>query len=132
MLPFLNVLILGTQYVFPAVETAKVLRSNADTSALSQWLVYWVLIVLLLVLESWLSSVFDLIPLYGELKLVGLAWLIHPEFEGASFLWHKFLKGPFKTLEELIQQHLGHVIEKLKIPDPKGDKLDKSNEEKAK
>ena len=43
--------------MFPAVETAKTLNSNASPAALEQWTVYWVLVVLLLVVETWLSSV---------------------------------------------------------------------------
>merc|ERR1719159_1337123 len=97
MLPFLNFALLGAQYAYPAVETAKVVRSKTDTSSLVQWTTYWVIIVLMLVVESWLSSVFEMIPLFGELKLLVLAWLIHPEFLGATYLWYAHLKAPFAT-----------------------------------
>jgi hypothetical protein len=127
MLPFLNVILFGTQYVFPAVETAKTLNSNASPAALEQWTVYWVLVVLLLVVETWLSSVFEMIPLFGELKLLGLAWLIHPEFEGATFLWHAVMKTPFQKLDEIVTAQAGVLLEKLK-KDKAGEKLDKSSE----
>jgi len=129
MLPFLNVIVFGAQYVYPAVETTKVLQSNSSKDALVQWTVYWVLICLLLVLESWLSSVFDMIPLYGEIKLLGLAWLIMPEFEGATVLWHLVLKGPFKTLDEVVSAQMGALMQKIK-PNKDGEKLDKSSEPK--
>jgi receptor expression-enhancing protein 5/6 len=129
MLPFLNMIVFAAQYVFPAVETAKVLRSNSGKDALVQWTVYWVLICLLLVLESWLSSVLDMLPLYGEIKLLGLAWLILPDFEGASVLWHLVVKGPFQKLDELVSSQMGALAQKLK-PSKEGEKLDKSSEPK--
>jgi len=45
-------------YGYPAVETAKVVRSKSEKDGLVQWTTYWVLIALILVVESWLSSIF--------------------------------------------------------------------------
>jgi receptor expression-enhancing protein 5/6 len=129
MLPFLNVILLGTQYGYPAVETAKVVRSKSEKDGLVQWTTYWVLIALILVVESWLSSIFDMIPLFGELKLLMLAWLIHPEFLGATYLWYAHLKAPFAQLEAFALAHFGNLIEKLK-KDEKNEKFDESSEAK--
>jgi hypothetical protein len=82
-----------------------------------------------LVVESWLSSIFDMIPLFGELKLLMLAWLIHPEFLGATYLWYAHLKAPFAQLEAFALAHFGNLIEKLK-KDEKNEKFDESSEAK--
>jgi receptor expression-enhancing protein 5/6 len=129
MFPFLNVILLGTQYGYPAVETAKVVRSKSQKEELVQWTTYWVLIALILVIESWLSSIFDMIPLFGELKLLILAWLIHPEFLGATYLWYAHFKAPFAQLEAFVLAHFGNFIEKMK-KDEKNDKFDESSEAK--
>jgi receptor expression-enhancing protein 5/6 len=129
MLPFLNVIVLGTQYGYPAVETAKVVRSKSDKDGLVQWTTYWVLIALILVVESWLSSIFDMIPLFGELKLLVLTWLIHPEFLGATYLWYGHLKAPFAQLEAFAVAHAGTLLDKLK-KDEKNEKFDESSEAK--
>jgi hypothetical protein len=128
MLPFLNLLLLGAQYAYPAVETLQVVRSKEDASSHIQWTVYWVIVCLLSVIESWLSSIFDMIPLFGELKLLFLAWLIHPEFEGATYLWFAVLKAPFAKAEAAVMAHAGSVFEdKHKKAD---EKFDKSSEGK--
>ena len=129
MLPFLNVILLGTQYGYPAVETAKVVRSKSQKEELVQWTTYWVLIALILVIESWLSSIFEFIPLFGELKLLALAWLIHPDFWGATYLWETHLKAPFAQLEAFALAHCGNLLEKLK-KDEKNEKFDESSEAK--
>jgi receptor expression-enhancing protein 5/6 len=129
MLPFLNVFLFGAQYGYPAVETAKVVRSKSDKEGLLQWTTYWVLIALVLVIESWLSSIFDMIPLFGELKLLGLAWLIHPEFYGATYLWYAHLKAPFVKLEAIALKQCGSLLDKLK-KDEKNEKFDESSEPK--
>jgi receptor expression-enhancing protein 5/6 len=123
------VIVLGTQYGYPAVETAKVVRSKSDKDGLVQWTTYWVLIALILVVESWLSSIFDMIPLFGELKLLVLTWLIHPEFMGATYLWYAQLKAPFGQLEAFAMAHCGTLLEKLK-KDEKNEKFDESSEPK--
>merc|ERR1719240_2390132 len=129
MLPFLNVCLLAAEYGYPAVETAKVVRTKTDKDGLVQWTTYWVLIALLLVVESWLSTIFDMIPLFGELKLLVLAWLIHPEFMGATYLWYAQLKAPFAQLEAFALAHFGAFLEKLK-KDEKNVKFDESSEAK--
>jgi hypothetical protein len=129
MLPFLNLFLLAAQFAYPTVQTLQVLRPDGAAASHIQWVIYWVLICLWLVVESWFSTIFDMIPLFGELKLVALAWLIHPEFEGATYLWFAVLKAPFAKLEAAVMAHLGGFLDKLDKKKTE-EKFDKSSEAK--
>nr|CAD1820148.1 unnamed protein product [Ananas comosus var. bracteatus] len=57
-----------------------------------QWLAYWILYSFLTLSEMVLESVIYWIPIWYELKLVFVAWLVLPQFRGAAFIYDKFVR----------------------------------------
>ncbi|KAL3145154.1 hypothetical protein ABBQ38_001755 [Trebouxia sp. C0009 RCD-2024] len=70
--------------------------STPGTQDDAQWLTYWVVYAGLTSAEAIVQSLFLYVPLYYELKLVGLLWLMTPQTKGAQLLYEKFI-NPFLT-----------------------------------
>ncbi|DBA90806.1 hypothetical protein WJX77_010212 [Trebouxia sp. C0004] len=85
--------VVGTLY--PLYASYKAL-STPGTKDDAQWLTYWVAYGGLTSLEGVVQSVFMYIPLYYEVKLVGLVWLMAPQTKGAQLIYDTFI-NPFLT-----------------------------------
>ncbi|KAI8544009.1 hypothetical protein RHMOL_Rhmol08G0261900 [Rhododendron molle] len=57
-----------------------------------QWLAYWIIYSFLTLMEMLLQPVLEWIPFWYDLKLVFVAWLVLPQFKGAAFLYHRFVR----------------------------------------
>ncbi|KZV21757.1 hypothetical protein F511_02915 [Dorcoceras hygrometricum] len=57
-----------------------------------QWLAYWILYSFLTLMEMVLQPVLQWIPIWYDMKLALVAWLVLPQFRGASFLYSKFVR----------------------------------------
>ncbi|MDP2435363.1 MAG: HVA22/TB2/DP1 family protein, partial [archaeon] len=77
-------------FVFPAYASFLAIRSTNKEED-TQWLAYWVIYTLFIVLESLTDLFVEYIPLYHLLKLVFLIWLWFPQTQGATLLAQKVL-----------------------------------------
>ncbi|KAJ1685545.1 hypothetical protein LUZ63_016935 [Rhynchospora breviuscula] len=68
-----------------AMETASKLDDE-------QWLAYWILYSFITLLEMVLESLIYWIPIWYDLKLLFVAWLVLPYFRGAAFVYDKFVR----------------------------------------
>ncbi|KAJ1275524.1 hypothetical protein BS78_05G142400 [Paspalum vaginatum] len=57
-----------------------------------QWLAYWILYSFITLMEMVLESLIYWIPIWYELKLLFIAWLVLPNFRGAAFIYNKFVR----------------------------------------
>ncbi|XP_054807775.1 HVA22-like protein e [Prosopis cineraria] len=57
-----------------------------------QWLSYWILYSFLTLTEMVLQSILEWIPIWYDVKLVVVAWLVLPQFNGAAFLYERFVR----------------------------------------
>ncbi|XP_072950206.1 HVA22-like protein e [Typha angustifolia] len=57
-----------------------------------QWLAYWILYSFITLLEMALESLICWIPIWYDLKLVLMAWMVLPQFKGAAFIYDKFVR----------------------------------------
>ncbi|XP_066338101.1 HVA22-like protein e isoform X1 [Miscanthus floridulus] len=57
-----------------------------------QWLAYWILYSFITLMEMVLESLIYWIPIWYELKLLFIAWLVLPNFRGAAFIYDKFVR----------------------------------------
>ncbi|KAK1357963.1 hypothetical protein POM88_051219 [Heracleum sosnowskyi] len=74
-----------------AMETATKLDDE-------QWLAYWILYSFLTLLEMLLQPLLEWIPIWYDMKLLFVAWLVLPQFRGAAFIYDKFVREKlFKT-----------------------------------
>ncbi|XP_010086983.2 HVA22-like protein e [Morus notabilis] len=66
-----------------------------------QWLAYWILYSFLTLVEMVIQPALDWIPIWYDVKLVFVAWLVLPQFKGAAFLYERFVR-------ENIKKYKGH------------------------
>ncbi|KAK9120139.1 hypothetical protein Scep_018232 [Stephania cephalantha] len=66
-----------------------------------QWLAYWILYSFFTLMEMALNPVLAWIPLWYDIKLLLMAWLVLPQFRGAAFIYERFVR------EKLIKQYYG-------------------------
>ncbi|OIT32350.1 PREDICTED: HVA22-like protein e [Nicotiana attenuata] len=57
-----------------------------------QWLAYWILYSFLTLMEMVLQPVLQWIPIWYDVKLAVVAWLVLPQFRGAAFIYEKFVR----------------------------------------
>ncbi|KAG9153647.1 hypothetical protein Leryth_008570 [Lithospermum erythrorhizon] len=57
-----------------------------------QWLAYWILYSFITLLEMVIQPILEWIPIWYTVKLVFMAWLVLPQFQGAAFLYEKFVR----------------------------------------
>ncbi|KAG6511622.1 HVA22-like protein e [Zingiber officinale] len=57
-----------------------------------QWLAYWILYSFFTLMEMAAESILYWIPIWYEIKLVLVAWLVLPQFRGAAFVYEKFVR----------------------------------------
>ncbi|GMN56596.1 hypothetical protein TIFTF001_025713 [Ficus carica] len=77
-----------------------------------QWLAYWILYSFLTLVEMVLQPALEWIPIWYDVKLVFVAWLVLPQFKGAAFLYERFVR-------EQIKKYKGHTSHH-KSPNGKG------------
>jgi receptor expression-enhancing protein 5/6 len=81
----------GTLYPFYASFKALCTNHTEDDV---QWLTYWTVYSALTTAEVAIKTLFFYIPLYYEMKLALLIWLMAPQTQGAKMLYEKFIR-PF-------------------------------------
>merc|ERR1712166_562920 len=82
-------------YAYPAMQTIRVVKERpADPDETLQWVMYWVVVAAMYLLDSAFSSIgaLDYLPLWNEIKLVFFLWLMLPTFQGALWIYIKFVK----------------------------------------
>ncbi|XP_055827138.1 HVA22-like protein e [Solanum dulcamara] len=79
-----------------------------------QWLAYWILYSFLTLMEMLLQPILQWIPIWYEVKLGMIAWLVLPQFRGAAFIYNKFVR------EKLIKKYgSSYFHHKSQSPDGK-------------
>jgi len=79
---------------------------------------------LLMVLEShFLWFVVPKIPLYCELKLILVLWLVLPEYRGAAWLWYTKLRPIYADFDDKNYDKIFGVIAKMNVKLPEDAKV---------
>ncbi|CAL9118134.1 unnamed protein product [Musa textilis] len=65
-----------------------------------QWLAYWILYSFLTLLEMAAESILYWMPVWYQIKLVLVAWLVLPQFRGAAFVYDNFVRQRLRKPEE--------------------------------
>eukprot|EP01057_Protomagalhaensia_wolfi_P001052 Protomagalhaensia_wolfi_Nauph_80__1051@NODE_160_length_3372_cov_649_059106_g121_i0_p4_GENE_NODE_160_length_3372_cov_649_059106_g121_i0NODE_160_length_3372_cov_649_059106_g121_i0_p4_ORF_typecomplete_len157_score18_23TB2_DP1_HVA22/PF03134_19/5_7e13_NODE_160_length_3372_cov_649_059106_g121_i09681438 len=120
IIPFIRVLGLLTQLVYPGIVTLGVASEPKTTQTharLIQWTLYWMIYAVWTLAESYLSYVPEYLPLYHELKWILFFWLASPKFQGAAWLWYCVIQDPashhFAKLKEFVELHVHSVVKSL-------------------
>ncbi|CAN4114809.1 unnamed protein product [Withania somnifera] len=72
-----------------------------------QWLAYWIFYSFLTLMEMVLQHVLEWIPIWYDVKLIFVAWLVFPQFRGAAFIYDKLVRERIikRYRESTSQQH---------------------------
>ncbi|KAG5031899.1 Protein HVA22 [Glycine max] len=57
-----------------------------------QWLAYWIIYSFLTLAEMVLQPILEWIPIWYDVKLLTVAWLVLPHFAGAAYLYERFVR----------------------------------------
>jgi hypothetical protein len=91
--------------LYPVLATTKA-AIQEDSDACSGWLVYWAIYSIVALFETCCEWVISWLPLYPELKLAFVCWLVLPKFHGAALLYDRILQQLFLEYEEQIDDQI--------------------------
>nr|GMD53627.1 HVA22-like protein E [Ipomoea batatas] len=70
-----------------------------------QWLAYWILYSFLTLLEMVFQPILQWIPIWYDVKLVFVAWLVLPQFRGAAFIYETYVR------EKVIRKYVPNLLQ---------------------
>ncbi|XP_027343166.1 HVA22-like protein e [Abrus precatorius] len=80
-----------------------------------QWLAYWIIYSFLTLMEMVLQPLLEWIPIWYDVKLLFVAWLVLPQFKGAAFLYERFVRQHIRTHITERAQHNKSSAGKAKV-----------------
>lgn len=98
-------------FLFPVYSSYKAIRAN-EQDAIESWLMYWVVMAGLHVVEVTVEWTVSWIPFYYEAKCIVILWLTLPQIQGSTYIYVTYI-NPFllqhesdidKTVEHTKQQ----------------------------
>ncbi|KAK4436843.1 HVA22-like protein e [Sesamum alatum] len=95
----------GVMLLYPLYASVVAIESTSKLDD-EQWLAYWILYSFLTLMEMLLQPLLEWIPIWYDVKLAFVAWLVLPQFRGAAFIYEKFVR------EKLIKKYGGPHLHK--------------------
>ncbi|XP_043706896.1 HVA22-like protein e [Telopea speciosissima] len=83
--------------VYPLYASVMAMESTSKVDD-EQWLAYWILYSFLTLLEMLLQPLLQWIPIWYDIKLVFVAWLVLPQFRGAAFIYDRFVREKLRRV----------------------------------
>ncbi|KFK29028.1 hypothetical protein AALP_AA7G079200 [Arabis alpina] len=80
--------------VYPLYASVVAMESTTKVDD-EQWLAYWIIYSFLTLTELILQSALEWIPIWYSVKLVFVAWLVLPQFQGAAFIYNTVVREQF-------------------------------------
>ncbi|KAJ8360240.1 hypothetical protein SKAU_G00167650 [Synaphobranchus kaupii] len=97
------VLFFGTLY--PAYYSYKAVKSK-NVKEYVRWMMYWIVFALYTVVETITDLSLSWFPLYYEMKIAFVVWLLSPYTRGASLIYRKFLHPLLSAKEREIDDYI--------------------------
>jgi uncharacterized membrane protein YgcG len=79
---------------------------------LTPWLIYWVILSLILLVESWTVFILGWLPFYSWIRLFALSYLVLPQTQGAKLLYTNFVEPFITNHEHQIEVFIGDLHDK--------------------
>lgn len=102
----------ATTILLPAYLSYKALRTN-DPAQTHPWLIYFTILSLALLFESWTLFIIGWIPFYSWFRLIFLLYLVLPQTQGAKILYLNYLEPYIVHHEGQIDQFIGETHARL-------------------
>ncbi|THG23920.1 hypothetical protein TEA_002498 [Camellia sinensis var. sinensis] len=78
----------ATMLLYPLYASVIAIESPSKVDD-EQWLAYWILYSFLTLMEMLLQPILQWIPIWYDIKLAFVAWLVLPQFRGAAFIYER-------------------------------------------
>uniref|UniRef100_A0A3Q3GUR8 Receptor expression-enhancing protein n=1 Tax=Labrus bergylta TaxID=56723 RepID=A0A3Q3GUR8_9LABR len=102
-------LVFGTLY--PAYNSYKAVKTK-NVKEYVRWMMYWIVFALYTVLETITDLTLAWFPLYYELKIAVVIWLLSPYTRGASLIYRKCLHPLLSSREREIDEYIVQARER--------------------
>ncbi|KAF3431443.1 hypothetical protein FNV43_RR26174 [Rhamnella rubrinervis] len=89
--------------VYPLYASVKAIETKSRTDD-QQWLTYWVLYSLITLFEITFAKVIELLPIWAYAKLIVTCWLVLPQFNGAAYVYKRFIRPFYMNPQSTAQQ----------------------------
>lgn len=97
----------GLMLLYPLYASIRAIESPSKVDD-EQWLTYWILYSFLTLVEMAAATLFSWIPFWHPVKLAFIAWLVLPQFRGASFIYQRLVRAQLtKYRQWLDKDNLG-------------------------
>ncbi|KAK4133684.1 hypothetical protein BT67DRAFT_456490 [Trichocladium antarcticum] len=100
-------------FLFPLFASYKALKTG-DSSQLTPWLMYWVVLACVLLVESWTEWFLFWIPLYAYIRLIFLLYLVLPQTQGARYIYEEYIHPRLEENESAIEEFIASAHERLR------------------
>uniref|UniRef100_A0A6I8QFT3 Receptor expression-enhancing protein n=1 Tax=Xenopus tropicalis TaxID=8364 RepID=A0A6I8QFT3_XENTR len=97
--------------LYPAYYSYKAVRTK-NVKEYVRWMMYWIVFAIYTVMETIADLTISWFPLYYELKIAFVVWLLSPYTRGASLLYRKFLHPLLSSKEKEIDDYIVQAKEK--------------------
>ena len=97
--------------LLPVFASYKALRAS-DPAQLTPWLIYWIILSLILLVESWTVFILGWLPFYSWIRLLALSYLVLPQTQGAKLLYTNYVEPFIANHERQIETFIGDLHEK--------------------
>ncbi|CAO3635221.1 unnamed protein product [Cunninghamella echinulata] len=99
--------------LYPAYMCYKAIKLN-NASQYNSLIMYWIITTCYLVIEHITDIFIFWLPFYYEIKLLIMLWLILPQTNGTSIVYHQYLEPFLKQNEPIIDQTLIDTQKRVK------------------
>ncbi|EFX00077.1 hva22 domain protein membrane protein [Grosmannia clavigera kw1407] len=99
--------------LFPIFASYKALQT-ADPAQLTPWLMYWVVLACITLVESWTGWLLVWIPFYHYFRLIGMLYLVLPQTQGARVLYQTQVHPWLQHHESRIDDFIGSAHDRLR------------------
>ncbi|XP_024417110.1 receptor expression-enhancing protein 3 [Desmodus rotundus] len=103
------VLVFGMLY--PAYYSYKTVKTK-NVKEYVRWMMYWIVFALYTVIETVADQTVAWFPLYYELKIAFVIWLLSPYTKGASLIYRKLLHPLLSSKEREIDDYIVQAKER--------------------
>nr|GME16673.1 HVA22-like protein E [Ipomoea batatas] len=102
-----------TMLLYPLYASVVAIETTSKLDD-EQWLAYWILYSFLTLMEMLLEPMLQWIPIWYDVKLLFVAWLVLPQFRGAAFIYDKLVR------EKLIKRYGAGFLQQQQQKSPNG------------